>query len=155
MHRVAAQIESALGIPFLHIVDATARRIPRGLERVALIGTRFTMEQDFYRDRLARVAGVEVLTPELDAREIVHRIIYEELVRGQVLESSRTEYLRVVDELEDRGAQGVVLGCTEIGLLLQPGDTALPLFDTARIHAEAAAEFALAMDPVESEGEVR
>jgi aspartate racemase len=144
MHRVASQIEDAVTIPLLHIADATAGRIKAaGLHRVGLLGTRFTMEQEFYRGRLEAQHGLDVLVPPEDDREAVHRIIYEELCRGRVLESSREQYQDVVSALVRRAAEGVILGCTEIGLLLRPSDAAVPLFDTAAIHAEAAADYAL------------
>jgi aspartate racemase len=144
MHRVAPQIEEAVTIPLLHIADATAVRIKAaGLQRVGLLGTRFTMEQEFYRGRLENRHGLEVLVPPDDDREAVHRIIYEELCRGRVLESSRKQYQDVVSSMVSRAAEGVILGCTEIGLLLRPSDAAVPLFDTAEIHAEAAADYAL------------
>lgn len=144
MHRVAPAIESAVDIPLLHIADATAARIRAGgLERVALLGTRFTMEQAFYRERI-EAAGIEVLTPDAPQRERVHRIIYEELCLGRVLDASREDYRSIISTLVARGAQGVILGCTEIGLLVGAADAVVPLFDTARIHAEAAADWALA-----------
>ncbi len=145
MHLVAPEMEAAVGVPLLHIADATAERIlGAGLNRIGLLGTRFTMEEPFYRGRLEDDHGLEVLTPSQEDRASVHRVIYEELVLGRILPESREEYRRIVGSLEARGAQGVILGCTEIGLLLGPGDTDLPLFDTALIHAEAAAELALA-----------
>jgi aspartate racemase len=144
MHKVAAQIESAVDIPLLHIADATAARIRAArLTRVALLGTRYTMEQAFYRERI-EAAGIEVLVPDAARREIVHRVIYDELCMGRIVESSRDEYRGIVDALIEQGAQGVILGCTEIGLLLRAEDAAVPLFDTARIHAETAADWALA-----------
>lgn len=144
MHRVAPAIESALDIPLLHIADATAARIHAGgLKRVALLGTRFTMEQTFYRERI-EATGIEVLTPDAPERERIHRIIYEELCLGRVLDASREDYRSIIATLVARGAQGVILGCTEIGLLVGAADAAVPLFDTARIHAEAAADWALA-----------
>jgi len=144
MHKVAPQIEAAVDIPLLHIADATAARVTAaGMRTVGLLGTRFTMEQDFYRGRLEERHGLEVLTPPAEARDVVHRVIYGELCLGQVLEGSRSAFRQVVDGLVERGAQGVILGCTEIGLLLKPEDAPVALFDTAAIHAEAAAEFAL------------
>ena len=149
MHRVASQIEAAISIPLLHIAEATAERIAAShLSRVGLLGTRFTMEQDFYRGRLAR-HGLEILLPSEEDRRSVHRIIYDELCRGKILESSRSEYARIVADLVNRGAEAVVLGCTEIGLLLRASDCAVPLFDTTQIHAEEAARHALAEDSVE------
>jgi aspartate racemase len=143
MHLVASAIEAAVDLPLLHIADATAARIrDAGLSRVALLGTRFTMERDFYRQRI-EAAGIEVIVPEAMQRELVHRVIYEELCLGRILDASRDAYRTIIDELVARGAQGVILGCTEIGLLVGEGDAAVPLFDTARIHAEAAADWAL------------
>jgi aspartate racemase len=144
MHKVAPQIEAAVDVPLLHIADATAARVKgAGVTRVGLLGTRFTMEEDFYRGRLESRHGLSVLTPPAGDRDLVHRVIYGELCLGQVLEGSRSAFRQVVDGLVERGAQGIILGCTEIGLLLKPGDAPAPLFDTAAIHAEAAAEFAL------------
>jgi len=145
MHKVAPQIEAAVDVPFLHIADATAARVKAaGVSRVGLLGTRFTMEESFYRGRLESQHGFEVLVPPEDARALVHKVIYEELCLGQVREDSRRAFQAVVAGLVARGAEGVILGCTEIGLLLRPDDAPVPLFDTGRIHAEAAAEFALA-----------
>jgi len=145
MHKVASQIEEGVGIPLLHIADPTADRIKAArLGKVGLLATRFTMEQEFYRQRLQTEHGLEVLVPPEDEREVVHRVIYEELCRGKVLESSRNRYQGFVSGLVSRGAEGVILGCTEIGLLLGPSDAAVPLFDTTEIHAEAAAQYALA-----------
>ena len=144
MHRIAPQIEASVSIPLLHIADAAAESISSaGLTRVGLLGTRFTMEQEFYRGRLEERHGLKVMVPPEPDRESVHRIIFEELCRGQILEASRSEYRRVVSGLVARGCEGVVLGCTEIGLLLRPSDAPVPLFDTAEIHAEKAALYAL------------
>jgi aspartate racemase len=143
MHLVAPAIEAAVDLPLLHIADATAARIREaGLSRVALLGTRFTMERDFYRQRI-EAAGIEVIVPEAAQREVVHRVIYEELCIGRILGTSREAYRGIIEDLVARGAQGVILGCTEIGLLVGEGDASVPLFDTARIHAEAAADWAL------------
>lgn len=143
MHLVAPQVEAAAGLPLLHIADATAARIrDAGLSRVALLGTRFTMERDFYRRRI-EAAGIATLVPDAREREIVHRVIYDELCLGQLHEVSRDAYRGIVDGLIAQGAQGAILGCTEIGLLLRESDVSVPLFDTARIHAEAAADWAL------------
>jgi len=145
MHKVAAQIEEATRMPLLHIADPTAARIrAAGVGKVGLLGTRFTMEQDFYRGRLEGAHGLEVLVPPEADREDVHRVIYEELCLGKVLEGSRQRYREIVSRLAARGAHAIILGCTEIGLLLRPGDASVPLFDTTEIHAEAAAEHALA-----------
>ncbi len=144
MHKVAGVIQAAIGIPLLHIADATAREIGKeGLSRLGLLGTRFTMEEDFYRDRLTR-HGLQVLTPDADQRERVDRIIYEELCQGRIRDESREAYRQIIRSLADRGAQGVILGCTEIGLLVGPADSPIPVFDTTRIHAESAVERALA-----------
>jgi aspartate racemase len=144
MHKVAPQIEAAVDIPLLHIADATAARVKGvGLSRIGLLGTKFTMEEDFYRGRLESRHGLSVMTPPADQRELVHRVIYGELCLGKVLDGSRSAFQQVVDGLVAGGARGVILGCTEIGLLLRPQDAPVPLFDTATIHAEAAAEFAL------------
>lgn len=144
MHRVAGDIEVALDVPFLHLADATADAVTAaGLTRVALLGTRYTMEQDFYRGRLAR-RGLDVLVPNGPDRTTVHDVIYGELVRGVVREESRTAYLDVIGRLLDRGAQGVVAGCTEIELLVTADDVAVPYFPTTRIHALRAVDAALA-----------
>jgi len=144
MHKVAGQIESSVGLPLLHIADATAARVKAaGSRRVGLLGTKFTMEEDFYRGRLERGYGLEVMVPGADQRDTVHRVIYEELCRGRVRDESRQEYRRIVRDLVGQGAEGVILGCTEIGLLLGPQDAEVPLFDTARIHAEEAARYCL------------
>lgn len=143
MHKVAPAIEAAVRIPLLHVADATADAVTRGgFERVGLLGTRFTMEHEFLRERL-RQRGIQTLVPAAADRQVVHRVIYEELCRGEVREDSRAHYVRIIDSLAAAGAQGIVLGCTEIGLLLRPQDTPLALFDTATIHALAAADFAL------------
>ncbi len=143
MHRVAAQVESAVSIPLLHLADATAERIlARGMETVGLLGTAFTMEQDFYRGRLEN-RGIEVLVPGAADRAVVHRVIYEELCRGRVKEDSRAEYLRIIDRLGERGAEGVVEGCTEIVMLVDERHTSMPLFDTTAIHADEAVRLAL------------
>jgi len=144
MHKVAPAIEAAVSIPLLHIGDATALAIrAAGLSRVGLLGTRFTMEQDFYRDRMA-AHGVETLVPEAAQRDQVHRIIYDELCQGRIEPASRDVYRGIMASLVERGAQGVILGCTEIGLLVGAADASVPLFDTTALHAEAAVAFALA-----------
>ena len=134
-----------MGVPLLHIADPTAAAIKTaGLERVGLLGTRFTMEQGFYRDRLASLHGIEVLVPEEHDRSIVHRIIYDELCLGVVDGASRAAYRDIIGRLVEAGAQAVILGCTEIGLLVGPADSPVPLFDTADLHARAAARWAIA-----------
>lgn len=144
MHRVAPAVENAVAIPLLHIVDPTAEEIRRaGYTKVGLLGTRFTMEQDFYRGRLSERHGIEVLIPPEPDREIVHRVIYDELCLGQVRDASRTGYRRIIGGLAERGAQAVILGCTEISMLVGPDDSTLPVFDTTGIHARKAAEWAM------------
>lgn len=144
MHKVASRIESAVTIPLFHIADPTAIEIKAaGFTKVGLLGTRFTMEQDFYRDRLRERHGLGVLIPEPEDRDIVHRIIYEELCLGQVLPESRARYRRVMAALVADGAQAIILGCTEISLLVDQSDATVPLFDTTRVHACKAAEWAL------------
>ncbi|MFJ8431367.1 aspartate/glutamate racemase family protein [Kitasatospora sp. NPDC094019] len=143
MHKVADQVADAVSVPLLHLADATAAAVlAAGVTRVGLLGTAFTMEQDFYRDRLA-AHGLDVLVPDPAGRALVHRVIYEELCLGVVREESRAEYRRVIAELVTAGAEGVILGCTEIELLVGPGDSAVPVFPTTRIHAEAAVTAAL------------
>jgi aspartate racemase len=144
MHRCAEAIEAAIEVPFLHLADATARAVlETGVERVALLGTRYTMEQDFYRARLER-HGLSVIVPDEPDRTLVHEVIYDELVQGVVSPASQETYLRVIDRLVDRGAQGVVAGCTEIELLVGPDDVTVPYFPTTALHARAAARWALA-----------
>ena len=148
MHKVAPEIEQAIDIPLLHIADATSRVLTRdGITRVGLLGTRFTMEQAFYRDRL-EAAGIEVIIPSDLQRNTVHQVIYEELCQGKINPLSREAYLDIVAALAERGAQAVILGCTEIGLLIRQADTRVPLYDTTGIHAEQAVEQALGEDPV-------
>ncbi|MBN9030927.1 MAG: aspartate racemase [Rhizobiales bacterium 63-7] len=145
MHRMAEEVEAAIGLPLLHIADPTAERIKAaGLTRVGLLGTAFTMEQDFYKGRLAERHGLEVLVPEEEDRRTVHRVIYDELVQGRIEPASRQAYRAVIARLAERGAQAVILGCTEIMLLVRPEDSAVPLYDTTAIHAEAAVEMAIA-----------
>jgi len=145
MHKVAAQLEAAVGIPLFHIADPTAEEIKAaGHAKVGLLGTRFTMEQGFYRDRLIERHGLQVLVPELGDRAVVHRVIYEELCLGKIVPASRAEYRRVMAALVGRGAEAIILGCTEISLLVEPGDATVPLFDTTSIHARKAAEWAMA-----------
>jgi len=138
MYNVAAEVEAVITIPLLHIVDATTKRIKQaGIRTVGLLGTKFTMEQDFYRGRLEQ-HGLKVLIPSEEDREIIHRIIYRELCVGEVYESSRTEYLRIIKQLNASGAEGVIEGCTEIVMLVQQQHTHVPLFDTTAIHAQEA-----------------
>ena len=145
MHKVAHHIESRCGLPFLHIADATGRAITaQNVQRVALLGTRYTMEQDFYRGRLSAEFGIESLIPEEPQRLRINQIIFEELCLGKITEESKRYYQQVIEELQGQGAQGVIFGCTEIGLLLNQQDCPLPVFDTAAIHAADAVNFMLA-----------
>ena len=144
MHRVASQVETQAGLPLLHIADATAEEIRKnGFTTVGLLGTRYTMEQHFYRGRLVEKHGLDVRVPEESDREIVHRVIFDELCLGRTLDASREAYRRIVRRLVEAGAEGIILGCTEIPMLLGPKDSAAPLFDTTAIHARAAAGRAL------------
>jgi aspartate racemase len=144
MHKVADDIQAHIHIPLLHIADATGAQIKaRGLTRVGLLGTRFTMEEDFYRGRLADRFGLDLCIPAADECEVVHRVIYDELCLGEIKAASRTRFIGVIEHLVESGAQGIILGCTEVGLLVHDEDSRAPLFDTTRIHALAAVEFAL------------
>jgi aspartate racemase len=144
MHKVAHAIEGAVNIPLFHIADPTAEEIKRaGCTRIGLLGTRFTMEQAFYKDRLRERHGLDVIVPAQEDRDIVHRIIYEELCLGRIVDGSRDEYRRIIAGLVEQGAQAIILGCTEISLLVAQQDAAVPLFDTTAIHARKAAEWAL------------
>jgi len=144
MHKVAPQIEEAIRIPLLHIADETAEEIKKqGMQTVGLLGTRFTMEQEFYAGRLQERHGLKVLIPNQEDRDAVHQVIYEELVLGKVKERSREEYLRIMNKLREEGAEGVIEGCTEIVMLVEQKHTEIPLFDTTAIHARKAVEKAL------------
>ena len=143
MHKVAEQVQAATNLPLIHIADATADAIKKqGLTNVALLGTQFTMTENFYKQRLID-AGLQVLIPDADVRAEVHRIIYEELCQGQLLTSSRQYYKQVIEDLAKQGCEGVILGCTEIGLLISQADSPIPVFDTTAIHAAAAVDFLL------------
>lgn len=145
MHRMADDVQAAINIPLLHIADPTAERMKKaGLSKVGLLGTAFTMEQDFYKGRLINKHGFDVLVPDDDDRKIVHQIIYDELVQGIVNENSRQAYREIIDRLVARGAQAIILGCTEIMLLIKQSDSPVPVYDTTAIHAEAAVEHSLA-----------
>lgn len=145
MHRMADAVQKAVDVPLLHIADPTATRVrAAGLTRVGLLGTAFTMEQDFYKGRLSERHGLDVVVPDAADRAAVHRIIYEELVAGKIVAASRDVYRRVIARLVEKGAQAVILGCTEIMLLVQPEDSPVPLFDTTALHAKAAIDMALA-----------
>ena len=144
MHKVASAIEAAVRIPLLHIADPTADEIrSAGFSAVGLLGTRFTMEQAFYKERLQERHGLKVLVPALPDREVIHRVIYEELCLGKVANESRSEYRRIMASLVEQGAEAIILGCTEISLLIGQNDATVPLFDTTAIHARKAAERAL------------
>jgi aspartate racemase len=144
MHKVADQVQAAVSVPLLHLADATALAVKRaGLSTVGLLGTAYTMDQDFYRDRLAR-HGLKVLVPPAEDRAVVHRVIYDELCLGEIRNSSKEAYRDIIGRLVLAGAQGIVLGCTEIELLVGPEDSTVPLFPTTRLHVEAAVEQSLA-----------
>jgi aspartate racemase len=144
MHKCTDEMMRHMGVPLLHIADATARKIMvQALHTVGLLGTRFTMEEEFYKGRLSGHFGLNVLVPSQPEREIVHRVIYDELCLGQIHEASRVQYMAIMERLAEQGAQGIILGCTEIGMLVHAGDIRVPLFDTTRIHAEAAVDAAL------------
>lgn len=144
MHKVADHIQAAVVIPLLHIADPTAIAIKHaGYSTVGLLGTRFTMEEAFYRERLREHHGLQVIVPGVEDRDLVHRVIYQELCLGEVLPASRTDYRRIMATLVEQGAQAIILGCTEISLLVDASDATVPLFDTTALHAAAAAEAAL------------
>ncbi|MFT5610176.1 MAG: aspartate racemase [Arenicella sp.] len=144
MHKVALEIASEISIPILHIADATADKLQSDdMKCVGLLGTRFTMEQDFYKGRLTDKYNIKVLTPDIEQRKIVHEVIYSELCLGKVIESSRVDYLKVIDDLYAKGAQAIILACTEIGLLIHQQHTSVPLYDTTEIHAAAAVKLAV------------
>jgi len=143
MHKVAEKIQAGINIPLLHIADATADDILlNNIKNIGLLGTRYTMEQDFYKLRLEE-KGIKVLTPKAGDRALIHKVIYEELCLGKALEESRNQYKRIIRDLISQGAEGIILGCTEIGLLIKKEDMKIPLFDTTSIHAKKAVEYAL------------
>ena len=145
MHKMADQVQEQIGIPLLHIADATAERIlSQGLHSIGLLGTKFTMEEDFYKGRLVDNYGLQVLIPTPQERETVHCVIYDELCLGQIEPSSKAQYVTIMENLVRQGAEGIILGCTEIGLLVETADSQVPLFDTTLIHAQAAVDWALA-----------
>ncbi|WP_312111925.1 aspartate/glutamate racemase family protein, partial [Pantoea septica] len=144
MHKVASQIEQAVAIPLLHIADATAQRIhDEGLKKVGLLATRFTMEEAFYRGRLTDKWGLEVITPEKNDRDFVHQVIYQELCQGVINPESRARFREIMATLAAQGAEGIILGCTEITMLVTVNDASVPLFDTTQIHAQWAVHQAL------------
>ncbi|OED72593.1 aspartate/glutamate racemase [Vibrio splendidus ZS-139] len=143
MHKVVPEIEEKITIPILHIADTTAQKLlEQGVKKVGLLGTAFTMEQDFYKGRLTDKFGIDVVIPDEDDRKQVHNIIYQELCRGEVKEESRAVYCQIIEKLSQQGAEAIILGCTEIALLIQQQHTDVPLFDTTAIHAEAAVRLA-------------
>jgi aspartate racemase len=144
MHKVAEDIQANVKIPLLHIADATAQLVKdSGIKEIGLLGTRFTMEEEFYKGRLAQKYGLKVIIPNVQEREIVHRIIYDELVIGEIRQHSKEQYIDIIKQMVKHGAEGIILGCTEIGSLIHKQDSQVPLFDTTKIHAEAAVEYAL------------
>ena len=144
MHLVAPEVEAAISIPLLHIADATAERLVADrVKRVGLLGTRFTMEEEFYKGRLTDKYNIEVVVPESEDMDIVHNVIYSELCLGNVSGDSRQEYLRIIESLRDKGAEAVILGCTEIALLVQQAHTSVPLYDTTEVHATSAVKMAV------------
>jgi len=145
MHKLYDEVQNNIQIPMLNIADATAEKIKmKGIDKIALLGTRFTMEEDFYKGRLVGKYGLDVIIPSSEQMEIVHRVIYDELCAGIIKPNSKQKYAEIIKRLVAEGAGGVILGCTEIGLLVKPDDSSVPLFDTTEIHAEAAVEYALA-----------
>ena len=144
MHKTADDVQNNIKIPLLHITDAIAERIKdKGLKKVGLLGTKFTMEEDFYKGRLIKKYGLNVLIPNERDRQIVNDVIYHELCLGEINQSSKSQFIKIINNLVDNGAEAVILGCTEIPLLIKQKDVKIPLFDTTRIHAEAAVEYAL------------
>ncbi|MCF2899205.1 aspartate/glutamate racemase family protein [Pseudoalteromonas sp. OFAV1] len=144
MHKLAEQVQAAVAIPLLHIADAVGENlIQHNFKKVALLGTQFTMEQDFYKQRLADKFAIDVLIPDVQGRETVHRIIYDELCKGIIKPESKAEYLTIIDKLTQQGAEAVILGCTEIGLLVQQSDTSIPLLDSTAVHCAMALENSL------------
>ena len=139
MHKVAPQIQKMIDIPIVHIADATAEELKKKhIKRVALLGTKYTMTQDFYKDRITQ-NDIEVIIPDTDDIELVNSVIYDELCVGKINEDSRKEYVRIINDMKEKGAEGVILGCTEIGLLIKQSDSSLPVFDTTEIHGKVAA----------------
>ena len=144
MHLVADEVAASVDIPLLHIVNAVGQTLQsHKVEKTALLGTIFTMQKPFYKEKLQNEYGIEVLTPNKEQQSLIHNVIYQELCKGQINPNSKAAYVKIVEDLASQGAQGAILGCTEIGLLLQPNDTCIPIFDTTKIHAQAAVECAL------------
>jgi len=154
MHKLYDTIQQSVQIPLLHIADATAESIKaQGIQKIALLGTRFTMEENFYKGRLVDNYGLEIIIPSSEDMQIVHRIIYEELCAGIIKSNSKQRYRDIIRRLVKEGAEGIILGCTEIGLLVNQEDSPVPLFDTTEIHAKAAVKYALEneLHPLRSE----
>ena len=148
MHKVAPQVEAGIKIPLIHIADATAEQLLiDGVKKVGLLGTRFTMEQEFYRERLTQRFGIEVVIPEQSERELVHRVIYDELCLGKIETKSRSQYMSIIANMANAGAQAIVLGCTEIALLVEQQHADIPLYDTTQLHCEKAVRLATALEP--------
>lgn len=144
MHKMAEEVQSSINIPLLHLADVTAERIKaQGLKKVGLLGTKFTMEEDFYKGRLIKKHGLEVMIPDDEEREAINNILYNELCMGEIKKISKDKFKKIIDNLVLKGAEGIILGCTEIPLLIDKEDYEIPLFDTTRIHAEEAVEYAL------------
>jgi aspartate racemase len=144
MHKMFGAVQDAVNLPLIHIADATAAGIrEQGLQRLALLGTRYTMEQDFYKGRLIEAHGFDVLIPDSAERDVIHRVIYDELTRGVIQPQSRAAYVEIIARMAKEGAEGAILGCTEIGLLIKQSDSPIPVFDTTYLHAIAAVDFAL------------
>lgn len=144
MHKMAPDVQKQVNIPLLHIADATGEQVKGlGIQKVGLLGTKYTMEQDFYKGRLVSQHGLDVVVPEEGDRNIIHKVIYEELCLGVILDKSKKEFSRIINDLAKQHAEGIILGCTEISLLIKQADSVLPLFDTTEIHAQKAVEFAL------------
>lgn len=149
MHLMAEEVSGAVSIPLVHIADATARAVKtENLTTVGLLGTRFTMEEDFYRGRLSDLHKLQVIIPDQQGRDLIHQVIYDELVQGKINNKSREEYLSVIESLVEKGAEGIILGCTEIGLLVKGEDIPVPVFDTMEIHAAAAVEASFSRFPM-------
>jgi len=144
MHKMAEEVQSSINIPLLHLADVTAERIKaQGLKKVGLLGTKFTMEEDFYKGRLIKKHGLEVMIPDDEEREVINNILYNELCMGEIKKISKDKFKKIIDNLVLKGAEGIILGCTEIPLLIDKEDYEIPLFDTTRIHAEEAVKYAL------------
>lgn len=149
MHKVFDQVQGSVSIPLLHIADATGQALQENqVRKIGLLGTQFTMEQAFYKERITQKFGIEVIVPTAEERALVHQVIYQELCLGQLLDSSKRQYLMIMDRLIERGAQGIILGCTEITLLVNSRDTQTPLYDTTQIHVQAAVHKALAEEEI-------